>query len=100
MIAFSSKKTELGLQISEIHTQFGKQVKIRKAEDGLPKEFVRELESLQRVLHPNVIQIREVFIGKTNINLVLHPFCETDLEKVLKNAEQPFSIEDVKKIMI
>lgn len=56
-----------------------KQVKIRKAEDGLPKEFIRELESLKLINDENVIQVREVFVGKTSINIV-YPYMQTDLE--------------------
>ena len=59
-----------------------KRVKIRKAEEGLPKEFVREVESLQRLLHKNIIKIEEIFVGKSNINIV-YPFCECDLDDFL-----------------
>ena len=61
--------------------------------------MVRELESLQRIEHPNVLTVREVFIGKTHINMVLHPFCDTDLEKIIKEAQQPFKIEKIRDIL-
>ena len=70
-----------------------KQIKIRNADQGLPKEFIREVESLQRVKHDNIIQITEVFVGKTNINIVLLPFCETDLERLIKESLQPIKID-------
>ena len=63
---------------------------LRKADDGLPKEFLRELESLKRVKHENIIAIKEVFVGKTNINIV-YPFMVTDLEKLMKNMNRPFT---------
>ena len=50
-----------------------KRVRIRKTEDGMPMEFVREVESLQRVVHPNVVRLEQIFVGKTHINLVF-PF--------------------------
>ena len=50
-----------------------KKVKIRKADDGLPKEFLREIESLQLLDSKHVIKVKEVFVGKTNINIV-YPF--------------------------
>lgn len=68
-----------------------KKVLIRKSEDGVPKEFIREVESLQRVLHENVVTINEIFIGRTNINLV-YPYCETDLEQLITNSQKPFTI--------
>jgi len=61
-----------------------KRVKIRKTEEGVPKEFIREMEALQRVLHPNVIRVKEVFVGNTNINVV-YPFCDTDLDQYIEN---------------
>ena len=76
-----------------------KRVKIRKAEEGLPKEFVREIESLQRLLHENIIKVEEVFIGKTNINIV-YPFCECDLDQLL-NAKivKPLAIGQIRHLM-
>jgi len=71
-----------------------KKVKIRKADDGLPKEFLREVESLKYVVHPNVIQIREVFVGKTNINIV-YELMECDLDKVLEKIDRPMSLNEV-----
>jgi serine/threonine protein kinase len=73
-----------------------KKVKIRKADDGLPKEFLREVESLKYVLHPNVIKIREVFVGKTNINIV-YELMECDLDKVLEKIDRPLSLDEVIK---
>jgi serine/threonine protein kinase len=60
-----------------------KKVKIRKADDGLPKEFLREVESLKYVVHPHVVKIREVFVGKTNINIV-YEIMDSDLDKLLE----------------
>ena len=60
-----------------------KKVKIRKADDGLPKEFLREVESLKYVVHPHVVKIREVFVGKTNINIV-YEIMDCDLDKLLE----------------
>jgi len=71
-----------------------KKVKIRKADDGLPKEFLREVESLKYVVHPNVIQIREVFVGKTNINIV-YELMDCDLDKVLEKIDRPLSLNEV-----
>ena len=59
-----------------------KRVKIRKAEDGIPSEFIREVESLSRLQHDNIIAVKEIFVGKTNINIV-YPYCQTDLEKLM-----------------
>jgi serine/threonine protein kinase len=72
-----------------------KKVKIRKADDGLPKEFLREVESLKYVSHPNVIKIREVFVGKSNINIV-YDFMDSDLDKLTQSMQRPYTLSEVK----
>lgn len=71
---------------------------LRKAEDGLPKEFIREIESIKRLKHDNIIKIKEVFVGKTNINII-YPYMETDLDKLMQKMERPFTNKEVKVIM-
>lgn len=51
-----------------------KRVKIRRVEDGVPKEFVREVEAVQRFEHENILKISEVFVGKSNI-MIVSEFC-------------------------
>ena len=73
-----------------------KRVKIRRAEDGIPKEFVREVESLQRFAHENIITISEVFIGKTNINIV-YEYCDCDLDQLMnRHMLRPFTLLEIR----
>lgn len=75
-----------------------KRVKIRKAEDGIPKEFVREVEALQRFSHANIITISEVFIGKSNINIV-YEYCDCDLEQLMNRSMQlPFTLAEIRTV--
>ena len=71
-----------------------KKVKIRKTDDGLPKEFLREIESLKHLQSDYIIAIREVFVGKTNINIV-YEYMETDLDKLMEKMTRPFSMIEV-----
>ena len=71
-----------------------KKVKLRKADDGLPKEFLREVESLRYLSHEHIVTILEVFVGKTNINIV-YEFMNTDLDKFLDKLARPLSILEV-----
>ena len=76
-----------------------KRVKIRRADDGIPKEFVREVETVQRFDHPNIIKISEVFVGKANINLV-YEYCECDLEKLMNEAMvRPFTLRQIQLLL-
>jgi len=76
-----------------------KQIRIRKVDDGLPKEFIREVESLKLVSHPYVISINEVFVGKSHITIV-YPFCNGgDLCQKLENIRRPLLDEEINSIM-
>jgi serine/threonine protein kinase len=75
-----------------------KKVKIRKADEGLPKEFLREVESLKYVTHENVIKIKEIFVGKTNINII-YELMEIDLSRLMENLNRPFTLIEIKTIM-
>lgn len=75
-----------------------KRVKIRKADDGLPKEFLREVEVLKYLSHPNIIKIYEVFVGKTNINVV-YELMELDLDVLLQKLNRPLTLNEIKIIM-
>ena len=75
-----------------------KRVRIRKTEDGMPLEFVREVESLQRVMHPNVVRLEQIFVGKTHINLVF-PYYECDLLQIVEGRREPFGEDTLREIM-
>lgn len=69
-----------------------KKVKVRKPEDGLPKELVREIESVNALKRKfkgdlnskNIVDIKEVYLGKTSLNIVYTPFCpQLDLQHMM-----------------
>ena len=64
----------------------------------MPKEFVREVESLQRLVHPNIIRILGVFVGKSHINIV-YPFYEKDLAQYIEEANGPINKNTICSIM-
>ncbi len=67
-------------------------------DEGMPKEFVREVESLQRILHPNIIRIESVFVGRSHINIV-YPFYEQDLAQYIESVKGPIQEEQIKSIL-
>ncbi|CDW72478.1 cyclin-dependent kinase 1-like isoform 2 [Stylonychia lemnae] len=71
-----------------------KKIKIRKADEGLPREFLREIESLKQIKHENVITIKEVYVGKTSINIV-YPYMKYDLSKIINDIERPFTANEI-----
>lgn len=64
----------------------------------MPKEFVREVESLQRLLHPNIILIDSVFVGRSHINIV-YPFYEQDLAQFIDTHQGPIPELTIRNIM-
>ena len=50
-------------------------MKVRKPEDGLPKELLREIETIETIKShyatlSGLVDIQEVFVGKTSIQLL------------------------------
>ncbi|KAJ1549561.1 TFIIH complex serine/threonine-protein kinase subunit kin28 [Cladochytrium tenue] len=76
-----------------------KKIKIGQLRDGLDMSAVREVKFLQELHHPNIIELKDVFYHKTNLNLVLE-FLDADLEMLIKNKSILFGAGDVKSWML
>jgi cell cycle related kinase len=83
-----------------------KKVKIRKMEDGLPKELIWEIESQELITEPKedqpnyVVKIEEVYIGSTNVNIVYTPYCSKgDLQKHLAGNAAALTLQHIYGIM-
>ena len=57
-----------------------KRIKIEKLKDGFPISSVREINILRTVHHPNIVEFKDVVVGKSldNVFLVME-YCEQDL---------------------
>ena len=86
-----------------------KKVKVRKPEDGLPKELVREIEATNALrsaygtdltsLH--IVNLREVFLGSTSLNIVYSPYCpELDITSLLGKKLSSDQANDIAKHML
>ncbi|EDW74516.1 uncharacterized protein Dwil_GK21358 [Drosophila willistoni] len=78
-----------------------KKVRMDQEKDGLPVSGLREIMILKQCKHENIVQLREVVVGKSldSIFLVMD-FCEQDLASVLDNMPQPFTESEVKCITL
>ncbi|XP_068145645.1 cyclin-dependent kinase 10 [Drosophila tropicalis] len=78
-----------------------KKVRMDQEKDGLPVSGLREIMILKQCRHENIVQLREVVVGKSldSIFLVMD-FCEQDLASVLDNMPQPFTESEVKCITL
>ena len=78
-----------------------KKVRMDKEKDGLPVSGLREISLLLTCRHENIVELREMAVGKSldSIFLVM-AYCEQDLASLLDNMQTPFSESQVKCIMI
>uniref|UniRef100_A0A8C6QMW8 Protein kinase domain-containing protein n=1 Tax=Nannospalax galili TaxID=1026970 RepID=A0A8C6QMW8_NANGA len=78
-----------------------KKVRMDKEKDGFPTSSLSEIILLLRLLHPNIVELKEVVVGnhQESIFLVMG-YCEQDLASLLENMPTPFSEARVKCIML
>ncbi|XP_067634450.1 cyclin-dependent kinase 10 isoform X1 [Eurosta solidaginis] len=78
-----------------------KKVRMDQEKDGLPISGLREIMILKACNHENIVNLRDVVVGKSleSIFLVMD-YCEQDLASLLDNMAQPFSESEVKCIIL
>ncbi|XP_017483427.1 PREDICTED: cyclin-dependent kinase 10 isoform X2 [Rhagoletis zephyria] len=78
-----------------------KKVRMDQEKDGLPVSGLREIMILKACKHENIVNLRDVVVGKSleSIFLVME-YCEQDLASLLDNMAQPFSESEVKCIIL
>ncbi|ELA41103.1 CMGC/CDK/CDK7 protein kinase [Vittaforma corneae ATCC 50505] len=74
--------------------------KIKKTEHSTGQEIsaIREIKALKRLKSPYILELKECFIHKGFLHLVLE-FCEFDLEQVVKNKSIVILPSDIKSWM-
>ncbi|XP_076371032.1 cyclin-dependent kinase 10 isoform X1 [Tachypleus tridentatus] len=78
-----------------------KKVRMEREKDGVPVSGLREINILLNLQHNNIVNLKEVVVGKSldSIFLVME-YCEQDLASLLDNIQTPFSESQVKCIML
>ncbi|ESO81933.1 hypothetical protein LOTGIDRAFT_223686 [Lottia gigantea] len=78
-----------------------KKMRMEREKDGLPISGLREINILLNLRHENIVEMKEVVVGKSldSIFLVME-YCEQDLASLLDNMAAPFSESQVKCIML
>ncbi|XP_022199786.1 cyclin-dependent kinase 10-like [Nilaparvata lugens] len=78
-----------------------KKVRMVHEVDGMPLSGLREISVLLRCNHENIVQLKEVVVGKSLESIFLAmEYCEQDLASLLDNMQNPFSESQVKCIML
>ncbi|GAM40238.1 hypothetical protein TCE0_038f12424 [Talaromyces pinophilus] len=77
-----------------------KKLKIDNAPDGFPVTGLREIQTLQRARHINVVNLREIVMGNSmnDVYLVMD-FLEHDLKTLLDDMQEPFLPSETKTIL-
>ncbi|KAM7537306.1 hypothetical protein Aperf_G00000064233 [Anoplocephala perfoliata] len=69
--------------------------------DGIPISSLREITLLLSIKHPNVVQLKEVVVGRSLDSIFLSmEYCEQDLASLLDNMPNSFTEAQVKGIML
>jgi cyclin-dependent kinase 7 len=76
-----------------------KMIKVGEFKDGLDMSAMREIKFLQEMRHKNVIELVDVFLSQTNLNLVLE-YLPADLEMIIKDKSIIFSPGDIKSWLL
>lgn len=77
-----------------------KRLKMEKEKEGFPITSLREINTLLKAQHPNVVHVREIVVGSNmdKIYLVMD-FVEHDLKSLMENMKQPFLVGEVKTLL-
>lgn len=59
---------------------------------------MREIKSLRKLSHPNIIKLKEVIRAKDSLHLVFE-YVEMNLYELYKKADNGLSIENIKSIL-
>ncbi|CDS39703.1 Cyclin-dependent kinase 10 [Echinococcus granulosus] len=78
-----------------------KKVRMENERDGIPISSLREITLLLSIKHPNVVQLKEVVVGRSLDSIFLSmEYCEQDLASLLDNMPNSFTEAQVKGIML
>ncbi|KAG8447322.1 hypothetical protein GDO86_014692 [Hymenochirus boettgeri] len=93
-IVFKAKHIETGEVVAL------KKVALRKLEEGIPNQALREIKALREIEdNPHVVKLRDVFPHGTGFVLVFE-YMLSDLSEVIRNTEQTLTESQVKGYMI
>jgi len=78
-----------------------KQLKVTEERNGFPVTCLREVSSLFRVCHPNVVSLKEVVVGKgiRNVYMVLE-YASHDVCSILDRMKRPYSSSEIKSLLL
>ncbi|KAL8207449.1 UNVERIFIED_CONTAM: Cyclin-dependent kinase 11B [Gekko kuhli] len=78
-----------------------KRLKMEKEKEGFPITSLREINTILKAQHPNIVTVREIVVGSNmdKIYIVMN-YVEHDLKSLMEMMKQPFLPDEVKTLMI
>ncbi|XP_051915156.1 cyclin-dependent kinase 11B isoform X1 [Hippocampus zosterae] len=78
-----------------------KRLKMEKEKEGFPITSLREINTIMKAQHPNIVTVREIVVGSNmdKIYIVMN-YVEHDLKSLMETMKQPFLPGEVKTLMI
>ncbi|XP_076860125.1 cyclin-dependent kinase 20 isoform X2 [Brachyhypopomus gauderio] len=93
-IVFKAKHIETGETVAL------KKVALRRLEDGIPNQALREIKALQEIEdNQHVVKLKDVFPHGTGFVLVFE-YMLSDLSEVIRNSQRPLTESQVKGYMM
>ncbi|XP_076815483.1 uncharacterized protein LOC143461600 isoform X2 [Clavelina lepadiformis] len=78
-----------------------KRLKMEKEKEGFPITSLREVCTLLKAHHPNIVRVQEIVVG-SNVDkiYIVMDYVEHDLKSLMETMKQPFLIGEVKTLLI
>lgn len=78
-----------------------KRLKMEKEKDGFPITSIREVSTLLKAKHKNVVDVQEIVVG-SNVDkiYIVMEYVEHDLKTLMDTMKEPFLVGEVKTLMI
>ncbi|XP_029641554.1 cyclin-dependent kinase 11B isoform X3 [Octopus sinensis] len=78
-----------------------KRLKMEKEKEGFPITSLREINTLLKAQHPNIVTVREIVVGSNMDKIyIVMDYVEHDLKGLMETMKQPFLVGEVKTLML
>ncbi|XP_077531784.1 cyclin dependent kinase 11B pitslre isoform X3 [Haemaphysalis longicornis] len=78
-----------------------KRLKMEKEKEGFPITSLREINTLLKAQHPNIVTVREIVVGSNMDKIyIVMDYVEHDLKSLMEVMQQPFLVGEVKTLML
>ncbi|OQR76869.1 cyclin-dependent kinase 11B-like, partial [Tropilaelaps mercedesae] len=77
-----------------------KRLKMEKEKEGFPITSLREINTLLKAQHPNIVTVREIVVGSNMDKIyIVMDYVEHDLKSLMETMKSPFLVGEVKTLM-